>query len=576
MISRKIFALSFIFFCLLLNSCTVKKSIIDSKDELKNAEYYSYFTDASRQALIYGNFSDALVLYNRCITLFPQRSAPYYQISNIYLSLNDINKGKYYAKKAVGFDEKNTWYLLHLANIYQYENNNDSLIILYEKLIKLDNNPEHLYNLAVFYSRNGNFKESLKQLQKLENEYFGAKEILLMKHKNYSSLSMKDSALIQLEKVVKLFPDDVSGYGLLAEYLSEIQRYESADSIYREILKKEPLNGLANISFGDHFFKLGNTDSALHYFKIGFAADDLKLEDKIGVLFNFMYHPVISVRDTVLIWELITVLKNSHNDPRPYTLAAEFKVKKREFREAVNELKKAIELNSDAYIVWEQYIMINNYLQEHSAVADIYNEAIEKFKNEIKLYIYSGYSLYALKEYNKVISLALEACEIDTIAKDDKVQIFNLLADSYRQLENYVVSDSLYEEILKFDPENLFIRNNYGYYLSLRGEKLERAEELSSLTVRREPKNATYLDTYGWILFKMGRIKEALKYIESAIQNGAYTNSEVLEHYGDIMYELKRCNEAIEAWGEALKHSENGSDIIKEKINSASENCSNK
>jgi len=125
--------------------------------------------------------------------------------------------------------------------------------------------------------------------------------------------------------------------------------------------------------------------------------------------------------------------------------------------------------------------------------------------------------------------------------------------------------------ILAVDPQNLMIRNNYSYYLSLRKEKLDYALELSRLTIEMEPTNATYLDTYGWILFKTGEIKEAKKYIELAIRNGAYNNSEVLDHYGDIMLEIGNCLEAIEAW-ETIKEVDTEYDI-NEKLESVKEDC---
>jgi hypothetical protein len=76
-----------------LGSCFVKKNLKNNDDELISAGYYSYFTDATKQALVYGNYNDALLLYGKCIALLPEKAAPYYQISNIYLSINDIKKG---------------------------------------------------------------------------------------------------------------------------------------------------------------------------------------------------------------------------------------------------------------------------------------------------------------------------------------------------------------------------------------------------------------------------------------------------------------------------------------------------
>jgi tetratricopeptide (TPR) repeat protein len=255
-------------------------------------------------------------------------------------------------------------------------------------------------------------------------------------------------------------------------------------------------------------------------------------------------------------------------------LSAEYYIKREEYGKAVSALKSAIDKGADSYVVWEQYLMIANFMGFHQEVKDIYMEAIQKFPDEINIYIFAGYSLYSLKDYSLIIDFEDRGRAAKANAVGQKVQFLNLLADSYREINNLAVSDSIYEEILAIDPNNLLIRNNYSYYLSIRSLNLKRAEELSRLTVKKEPTNATYLDTYGWILFKMGNYKEALKYVDLAIKNGAYNNAEVLDHYGDIMYELNRCSEAIEAWKEAIKYDESMIDMLSKKINDiATDNC---
>ena len=219
--------------------------------------------------------------------------------------------------------------------------------------------------------------------------------------------------------------------------------------------------------------------------------------------------------------------------------------------------------------------MISNFSGKHEEVKNIYKDAISRFPEEINLYIYSGYSLYFLEQYESVIELEKDGLAVTEYELDQKVQFLNLLADAYRGIKEFETSDSIYDEILVLEPENLLIRNNYSYYLSIRDKDLEKAEELSSLTIKREPKNATYLDTYGWILFRMGKSKEALKYIELAIRNGAYNNGEVLDHYGDIMMELGRYKEAIEAWNEAKIYDDSLSDKIDIKIIKANASIEN-
>lgn len=569
---RSIGWLGFILIVVFSVSCSAKKEISRDLTPEQELDYFNLFTEATKQALTQ-NLKTAVELYGGCIERYPEKAAPYYQVSNIYLSVKDLEKAKVYAVKAVELDSLNLWYLLHLGNLYQYENDIDSVIPIYERIVSISSNPEYKYNLAVFYSNRGRFEESMQLLTELDKEYDGIREIIVMRHRNYAANNERDSAVYELEKLVKLFPDQFENYGLLAEYLSEINRYKYAGEIYRELLEIEPNNGLANISYGDYFLKQGLKDSALVYYKRGFKSREINIEDKIGILFNYIYDPQAIVSDSTFIEELLFVLKETHDDSRPYALSAEYYVKRKNFEKALNELEIAIDRGATAYIIWEQYIMIANYLEKNNKVKEVYKKALNEFPNEIKLHLYCAYSLYQLGDYKESIEVCNEAVIIKEAEKSDKIQVMNQMADSYRALEEFEVSDSIFEAILEIDPENLLVRNNYSYYLSLRNKDLERAEELSRLTINLEPNNSTYLDTYGWILYKMGNYKEALKYLELAIKNGAYTNGEVLEHYGDAALKLERCSEAIEAWNEALKYDESKRDSLETKISDAKINC---
>src|SRR5690606_21935398 len=130
-------------------------------------------------------------------------------------------------------------------------------------------------------------------------------------------------------------------------------------------------------------------------------------------------------------------------------------------------------------------------------------------------------------------------------------QLLASLGDAYHELNLHKSSDSAYNESLGFDPTNLYVLNNYSYFLSLRKEQLEKAKKMSSQTVETEPANASYLDTYGWILFQLEEFKEAEKYLKQSLEHGGSNSAEVLEHYGDVLYRLNRLDEAVTFWQSA-------------------------
>jgi tetratricopeptide (TPR) repeat protein len=558
---------------LILVGCKARDIPRSTSNANSEAAYLATFTEATKYALL-GNYKNAVGLYNLCIKKFPQHSGSYFQLSNIYFSFKDIDNAKYYGRRAVELCDTNVWYLLHLANIYQYTNNIDSLIYLYEKVVKISDNPEYKYNLSVFYSRNGQVDKSMKLVDELESEIPDAREILRLKHMNYSAMHMQDSAVAQLEKLVKLFPGDIENYGLLAEYLSEINRYQYAEKVYRELLDFEPYNGLANFSYADFFMKQGKKDSAIYYYKAGFMADDIGIDEKIGLLVNFLNDPYTIKNDTVLIKELILRLKVKYpNDEKPYTVSAEFNIKRQKYNLGLDDLRAAIKVGAKSSVVWEQYVMISGLVGNYEDIYDVYKEALEQFPDKTNLYIYSSYALYELKKIDELIGLCDTVIERKDLQLGDKTQLMNFLADGYRWKKDYAKSDSIFDKILSIDPENLIVRNNYAYYLSLRNEKISKALELSKFTVDKEPLNGTYLDTYGWVLYVSGNLKEAFKYVERAIKNGGNKNPEVLDHYGTILLKLGKCSEAIDAWNYAIKYSKAKSDSYLDKIADAKANC---
>ena len=146
------------------------------------------------------------------------------------------------------------------------------------------------------------------------------------------------------------------------------------------------------------------------------------------------------------------------------------------------------------------------------------------------------------------------------------LSVFNgQLGDVYHALENFNKSDAAYEAALDFDPDNDHVLNNYSYFLSLRNEKLDLAEKMSSKLIKEHPENPTYLDTYAWVLFKVGKYKEAKVHIEKAIANSDNVSGEVLEHYGDILYKLDDIDGAVKQW-ENAKLMDNATEFIDKKI----------
>lgn len=151
-------------------------------------------------------------------------------------------------------------------------------------------------------------------------------------------------------------------------------------------------------------------------------------------------------------------------------------------------------------------------------------------------------------------------------ANEREIVFYNSIAETYNEQKQYHKSDSVFEDLLKKAPDNIFALNNYAYYLSERGERLEYALNLSKRTLEQEYDQPNYLDTYGWILYKMKRYDEAKVCIEKAISYaGNDVSAVVLEHYADIEFQLGNIENALKIW-KAIDAAGQGSPLLKKKI----------
>jgi tetratricopeptide (TPR) repeat protein len=125
------------------------------------------------------------------------------------------------------------------------------------------------------------------------------------------------------------------------------------------------------------------------------------------------------------------------------------------------------------------------------------------------------------------------------------------LALVYDGLRRYSDSDSLYEMVLRLEPNNHLALNNYGYSLAERNQQLERALAMSTRAVEAQPDNPSYLDTIGWIYYRLGDYTRALEFVAKAVEKGD-VSAVVLEHLGDIHLKLGNRTKAMEFWNKSL------------------------
>jgi tetratricopeptide (TPR) repeat protein len=210
-------------------------------------------------------------------------------------------------------------------------------------------------------------------------------------------------------------------------------------------------------------------------------------------------------------------------------------------------------------------IMISNDLLDFKSIYTDAGKAIELFPSQPVLYALKAVACLQLEKYEEAINILKEGEPYLLDNKPLKIQFDLYRAEANYKLNRVEEAFKAFDDVISIDPENWLAMNNYAYYLSVRNENLEKAEQLSGKAVKANPANSTYLDTYAWVLFMRKEYTLAKFYMETALKNGGDKNGVIVEHYGDILFMLGEKEKAMEQWKKALDIGE-VSEFLKEKI----------
>lgn len=556
-------------FLLVIAGCHSTKEITSGKKKKissQNLEYNYAFTEATKQ-FVFGNFKQAMLLYQKCIEVNPSSAASFYQLSVIFTNVGEIERAIKYSKTAMELNNEEIWYKLNLANLYNMAEKTDSAIYIYKKIVKNDNeNIEHKFTLAGLYHKNMEYKEALEILNAIEHDYGITEKVSIQKHQIYKEIGKGNLAEKTIVDLIELDPENVKYYGILAEFYSDAGMDRKAEDIYDKIMKMDGNNALVYMSTAEHYAKKGEYEKAFDYYKKGLDGDGLTINEKIRALIRIITRKeIVDGNEDEIIRIINGLLVKESKNVRLLTLRADFYVRIKKFGLAEKDLEEVLKKETENFIIWEQLLYIKSELKKNESLLKYSNKALEKFPEQPSVYMFKGLAEMQLNKSKEAVKSLENGLRRSGENRELKIQFLTFLGDTYRNLGENQKSDQAFEEVLRMDPNNLIVLNNYSYYLSLRKERLEAAEKYSRKTIEKEPRNPTYLDTYAWILFNMNDLEGALKYIKKAYDNGGNKNPEILEHYGDILFEMGKKGDALLYWKAASVLDKSNKDLV-EKI----------
>ena len=507
-------------------------------------QYKNYFYSALKQKAL-ENYNQAIDFFEKCIKLDKKRAAAYYEISKIYSSQEKLSESLKYARIAYDLDPKNKWYALFYAeNLFSNKKFYESTRV-YKNLIKQEVNNESYYiELALCYIYNNDLKSAIKTYNSLEDLKGINFYTSTQKYKIYLELEDLKNAARELELFLEENPYDIQVYEMLSDCYVLDNNFEKAFEVLKKLSELNPSAAGVHLTLSDFYFQDGNIEDYQKELKLAFKSKKLDAQTKIRKIVPLLTQ-VFETDSTNLnfVVELCEILVETHpEDEMSNYIYADLLRSTNNLEKSIIHYKKVVQINPNQQDAWIDLLFLE--LQKNMTDDLIIDSetAIELFPTNPTLYYLNALSYYLTEEYHK----AIESINIGVHFVFDNPtlssEMYSVLGNSYNEIKEYENSDKSYEKSLEYLPENVMVLNNYAYYLSLRGEKLEKAKKMSKKTIELFPKEANYLDTYAWILYKLGDYASAKTFMLQAIELGE--SKTFYNHMSDILIELGEVEEA--------------------------------
>lgn len=553
----------------LLSSCSSGKKISGASQSQMtykdSVEFGKVFMDGIKQKVL-GNYEEAEKFYQKAFNYNPQSGAVNYELGLIYNYQKQYDKAFAAFEEANKLDPDNYWYKLSYASFLQSNNQTEKGIDVFKELVK--QNPKQVelkYELSKLLVGEGRYKEGVEILDEIEEKIGVTEDISFLKQKIYLYQNDLPSAVNEVNKLIESNPQEIRYYGILSDMYMSNEMQDKALPVLQKMKELDPDSYLVNFSLAEYYRSQGKQVEFLDELKIAFENPKMNIDEKIKYVLT--YYQVDS-RDQIKKQEGISlcksITKGHPKNAKSFAILADFLYFDNQVEEAKKAYMKTVSLDSSRYPVWNQMMVIFSETSDFDNLVKYGERSIELFPNQPTAYLLYGIGLSQREDHE----LAIEAYQMgrDVVIDNNalKAQFFSSLGDSYNEIKDYTESDNNFEEALKLDPNNVYVLNNYSYYLSLRGERLERAKEMSAKSNNIAPNQSSFQDTYAWILFQLKEYKEANVWIDKALANDSKSGV-LLEHKGDILFFLDKKEEAIQFWEKAKKSGE-GSGLIDKKI----------
>lgn len=432
--------------------------------------------------------------------------------------------------------------------------------------------------LSDAYTASNQQEKALEALDRFEAREGNSPRLALKRMGLLLGMADTVGAIREADRLIATKPTEPAFWILKGNLFEVIGNNDSVLNNYSMAARLDPRNGAAKIALAGYYKQIGDSVAYDAHIYDALLAEDFELEDKLGMLSEYLQNLLDDKGDTQRGDHIFSVLSEQYpHEPQVLDLAARYNAAKGNYKEAIRQMGYALDLDPTNVDLWGTLMQFEVADSRGKDAIKTYERALAHIEptESLKLLLASAASeakdfALAEKTFGELIHTIGPELPLDSVTDDKALRsrlnydgltrlstLYNMLGDMFYSAENLEKAYIAYDNSLFFYGENPMTLNNYAYFLSENNGDLEKALEMSKKAIEIAPDNETYLDTYAWVLFKMKDYAQALEYQEKAVeaaQNaGEADNAEFFSHLGDILFMNHRPEEALENWEKALK-----------------------
>lgn len=520
------------------------------RTDVKSVKVNELYFEAQK-AKQHNDTKGAIDLFEQFTVLDPNNAVGYYELSVLYDEARKTDKAEVNIKKAIALSKDNKWYNINYSALLARQGKFLEAADVAARVADKENgDANYAMQASSYYERAKKYNEALIYLDKALVLSGSDDDILMQKVSIYLEMDKVDKATDVARQLISQDPRNSKYYKLLGDLYENNKMPEKVLEVYKSAEKAIPGDPVIEMGLSEYYLKTGDSVNFRAYAKKGILNPKLDATTQIQLFYIYIQNLSDGAQNTEGIPLLLQLIDQHPGDAQLLGTYGDFLASDQQIDKAIVEYKKSLAVKASNFEIWNRLLNAYAYQNATDSLIKYSEKVLRLFPNQAIVHYYNGLGHYNKKEYPAAISAINRA--IDMIPDTDTKKLtdfYSMLGEVYNTTKQYQLSDNSFDKALEKEPKNATVLNNYSYFLSERGEKLDKAKAMSEKSLQLRPNETTFLDTYGWILYKMGDYEKARENIEkAAIANDRKADGTIYDHLGDVYYKLKDKAKALQNW----------------------------